>query len=140
MANGYDGFDNSEGASGVGMGLLAGTVLGAGLGMLFASKPGSEFRNQFSEQATTFANRAKEGYSSATKYAEQWAEKGKEVAGELADRGKDMYGKARDAASRGAEEAKEYVRDTADTVADATETRSSSDPDYWTSGAGPRRS
>ena len=144
MANGYEKFDNrfdnTQSGSGFVMGLLAGAVLGAGLGMLFASKPGSELRNQLSEQANAFANRAKEGYRSATKDAGQWAEKGKEVAGEWAERGKDMYGKARDAATRGAAEAKEYVRDTADAVADATEGRSPSDPDYWTSGAGSRRS
>jgi hypothetical protein len=52
MADGYDRFENegSGGGSFV-MGLLTGTVLGAGLGMLFAPKAGSELRNQLSEQA-----------------------------------------------------------------------------------------
>jgi gas vesicle protein len=44
------------------MGLLTGTVLGAGLGMLFAPKSGSELRNQLSEQAGNLANAASEGY------------------------------------------------------------------------------
>jgi gas vesicle protein len=106
MADGYDRFDNegSGGGSFV-MGLLTGTVLGAGLGMLFAPKSGSELRNQISEQAGTLANTASEGYKKAT-----------ETAGEWADRGRDMYDKARDAVARGADEAQRYVRDTASTI------------------------
>jgi len=57
MADGYDRFENegSGGGSFV-MGLLTGTVLGAGLGMLFAPKSGSELRSQISEQAGNLAN------------------------------------------------------------------------------------
>src|SRR5688572_21886490 len=103
MADGYDRFDNegSGGGSFV-MGLLTGTVLGAGLGMLFAPKAGSDLRNQISEQAGTLANSASEGYRRASESANEWAEKGREV-------GKDIYGKARDAVSRGTEEAQRYV-------------------------------
>src|SRR5438045_3667237 len=106
MADGYDRFDNegSGGGSFV-MGLLTGTVLGAGLGMLFAPKSGSEMRSQLSEQASNLANNASEGYRRAT-----------EAAGEWADRGRDVYGKAVDAASRGVDEAQRYVRDAAGNV------------------------
>src|SRR5213596_3413745 len=102
MADGYDRFENegSGGGSFV-MGLLTGTVLGAGLGMLFAPKAGSELRNQLSEQAGTIANTASEGYRRASDTAADWAGKGRE-----------MYDKARDAVSRGADEAQRYVRDT----------------------------
>ena len=49
MADGYDRFENEGGGGGsFVMGLLTGTVLGAGLGMLFAPKSGSELRNQLS--------------------------------------------------------------------------------------------
>src|SRR5205823_2167667 len=82
------------------MGLLTGTVLGAGLGMLFAPKSGSEMRNQISELAGNLANTASEGYRKASESASQWA-----------DRGKDLYEKTRDAVSRGADEAQRYVRD-----------------------------
>lgn len=106
MADAYDRFGNNEGGGGsFVMGLLTGTVLGVGLGMLFAPRAGSELRNQLSEQADALANQAQEGYRKATENADQWAEKGKEAAGEWAERGKDMYGKAREAVSRGAEEA-----------------------------------
>src|SRR2546430_3128320 len=102
MGDGYDRFENegSGGGSFV-MGLLTGTVLGAGLGMLFAPKAGSELRNQISEQAGNIANQASEGYRRAGETAGQWAEKGREV-----------YNKASDDVAKGDEEAQKYVRDT----------------------------
>ena len=80
MADGYDRFDNNEGSGGGSfvMGLLTGTVLGAGLGMLFAPKAGSELRGQISEQAGNLANQASEGYRRASETAGQWAEKGRD--------------------------------------------------------------
>jgi len=117
MADGYDRFENEGGGGGsFVMGLLTGTVLGAGLGMLFAPKSGSELRNQLSEQAGNLANTASEGYRKAADTAGQWAQTGKDTASEWADRGKDVYDKARDAVSRGTEEAQRYVRDTASSV------------------------
>ena len=120
MADGDNRSDRDEGG-GVSfvMGLLTGTVLGVGLGMLFAPKAGSELRNQLSEQAGALANQAQEGYRKAAENAGQWAEKGKEAAGEWVERGKDMYGKASEAVSRGAEEAEKHVRDAAGTVTGA---------------------
>src|SRR6188508_1592449 len=101
MADGYDRYENEGGGGGsFVMGLLTGTVLGAGLGMLFAPKAGSELRGQISEQAGNLANTAGEQYRRAT-----------EAAGDLADRGREMYDKARDAVVKGAEEAQQYVRD-----------------------------
>ncbi len=113
MADGYDRFENegSGGGSFV-MGLLIGTVLGAGLGMLFAPKSGSELRSQLSEQAGHLANTASEGYRKAAENAGQLAQSGKEAAGEWAERGKNMYDKAREAVTRGADEAQRHVRDT----------------------------
>jgi len=105
MADGYDRFDNegSGGGSFV-MGLLTGTVLGAGLGMLFAPKSGSELRNQISEQAgslaTTAANTASTGYRRAQESAGQWA-----------DRGRDVVDRTKDAIAKGAEEASRHVRE-----------------------------
>jgi gas vesicle protein len=101
MADGYDRFENEGGGGGsFVMGLLTGTVLGAGLGMLFAPKSGSEMGGQLSEQAGNLANTASEGYRKAS-----------ETAGDLADRGRELYDKARDAMSRGADEAQRYVRE-----------------------------
>ncbi len=77
MADGYDRFDNEGGGGGsFVMGLLTGTVLGAGLGMLFAPKAGTELRSQVAEQAGNLANTASEGYRRASEAAGGWAEKG----------------------------------------------------------------
>jgi gas vesicle protein len=101
MADGYDRFDNEGGGGGsFVMGLLTGTVLGAGLGMLFAPKAGSELRNQVAEQAGNLANTASEGYRRASEAAGGWAEKGREA-----------YDKARDAVNRGTDEAQRYVKE-----------------------------
>lgn len=87
------------------IGLLTGTVLGAGLGMLFAPKSGSELRNQISEHAGNLANNAQEGYRRASESASEWA-----------DKGRDVVDRARDAVSRGAEEASRYARDVAESA------------------------
>jgi gas vesicle protein len=119
MADADDRFDNNKGGGWFVLGLLTGTALGVGLGMLFAPKAGSKLRKQLSQQAGALANQAQEGYRQATDNVGQWVEKGKEAAGEWAERGKDMYGKASEAVSRGAEEAQKYVRDAAATVTGA---------------------
>src|SRR3954452_154830 len=108
MAYEYDRLEREDGGGSFLMGLLAGTVLGAGLGMLFAPKAGSELRNQLSEQAGTIANQASEGVRKVTDSAGDWA-----------DRGREMYGKAKDAVGNGAEEAQRYSRDAAGNVKDA---------------------
>jgi gas vesicle protein len=148
MADGYDRFDNegSGGGSFV-MGLLTGTVLGAGLGMLFAPKAGSELRNQISEQAGNLANQASDGYRKASEAASDGYRRASEAAGDLADKGREAYDKTRDAVARGTEEAQRYVRDTANSVASSAKTPStaptgstSSGSDYGMgSGTGSRR-
>ena len=93
----YNQYDNDSG-SGFIMGLLAGAVLGAGLGMLLAPKTGAEFRGQLGEQARTFGSRASEQYRRASEAASGWAEKGREA-----------MNQARSAVERGAEEARGYT-------------------------------
>jgi gas vesicle protein len=80
------------------MGLLAGTVLGAGLGMLLAPKAGTELRGQVADQARTFGTKASEQYRRAGETATAWAE-----------RGRDMVNQARTAAQRTADEARGYT-------------------------------
>jgi gas vesicle protein len=104
MADGYDRFDNdNSGGGSFVMGLLTGTVLGAGLGMLFAPKAGSDLRNQVMEQAGNLANSASDQYRRASETATQYAERGREMAGDLA-------GRDREAVTKGAVEAQRYVR------------------------------
>jgi gas vesicle protein len=126
MANGHDGSDNENkgyGGSFV-MGLVTGTVLGAGLGMLFAPKAGSDLRRELGEQAGNLANNAAETYRKASSVASDWAGKAQdtaddfvgkasEAAGDWAERGKDLYGKAREAVATGMEEGQRAVRDSA---------------------------
>lgn len=101
MANEYD-YENQSGG-GFMMGLLTGTVLGAGLGMLFAPKTGSELRGQISDTATSAKESASHGLRRAS-----------DTASHLAERGRDMMGKAREAMGRGAEETKHRVSEEAE--------------------------
>jgi len=84
MAYEYDRFEREDGGGSFLMGLLAGTVLGAGLGMLFAPKAGSELRNQVTEQAGRLRTTANDAYSQATDKVSQ-----------IVDRGREAYDRAR---------------------------------------------
>jgi hypothetical protein len=88
MAYEYDRFEREDGSGSFLMGLLAGTVLGAGLGMLFAPKTGSELRTQLGEQAGRFRSTATDGYQQAT-------ERVTEKVSQMVDRGREAYDRAR---------------------------------------------
>jgi len=102
MADSYDRYEN-EGGGGGGfmMGLLTGTVLGAGIGLLLAPKAGSEIRGAIGEQARNLGNMASEQYKKASDNASGWAERGRE-----------FVDKAKEAVNRGAEEARGYATGT----------------------------
>jgi gas vesicle protein len=90
MAYEYDRFEREEGSGAFLMGLLAGTVLGAGLGMLFAPRAGSELRNQLSDQAGRWRNTANDAYQQASEKVTQFV-----------DRGREAYEKARGSVATG---------------------------------------
>ncbi len=90
MAYEYDRFEREDGGGSFLMGLLAGTVLGAGLGMLFAPKAGTELRNQLGEQAGRLRTTAADGYSQATEKVSQ-----------IVDRGREAYERARSTVGSG---------------------------------------
>jgi len=98
MADSYDRYDSEGGGGGFMMGLLTGTVLGAGLGMLLAPKAGSELRGAIGEQARNLGNKASDAYGRASEQAGGWAEKGRE-----------FVDKAREAVAKGADEARSYA-------------------------------
>ena len=104
-----DRYENEGSGAGFMMGLLTGTVLGAGLGILLAPKAGSELRGQIGAQARTFGQKASEQYRRASDQASGWAEKGK-----------DFVDRAREAVSRGAEEARGFANASAGTNAHGT--------------------
>ena len=98
MADYNDRYESEGGGAGFMMGLLTGTVLGAGLGMLLAPKAGSELRGALGEQARNLGAVAQEQYKRASESANTWAEKSRE-----------FVDRTRDAVNRGAEEAREYT-------------------------------
>jgi gas vesicle protein len=97
MAYEYDRIEREDGGSSFLMGLLAGTVPGAGLGMLFAPKAGSETRRQLSEQATKLRNTANETYNQASEKVQQTYHQASERVGNMVDRGREAYDRARHA-------------------------------------------
>lgn len=105
MAYEYDRFEREDGGGSFLMGLLAGTVLGAGLGMLFAPKPGAELRSQLSEQTGRLRSSANDAYSQASEKVHQ-----------MVDRGREAYDRAR----TGVDDVADTVAKTADTVAKST--------------------
>jgi hypothetical protein len=84
MAYEYDRYEREDGGGSFLMGLLAGTVLGAGLGMLFAPKPGNELRTQLGEQAGRLRSTANDTYQQASDKVSQ-----------IVERGRDAYDRAR---------------------------------------------
>src|SRR5574338_1450486 len=83
MAYEYDRFEREDGGGSFLMGLLAGTVLGAGLGMLFAPKAGSELRSQLGESAGKLRSSAGDTYQQPSDKVSQ-----------MVDRGRDAYHRA----------------------------------------------
>jgi hypothetical protein len=100
MAYEYDRFEKEEGGGSFLMGLLAGTVLGAGLGMLFAPKAGNELRSALGEQAGRLRTTANDAYGQATDRVNQMVDRGREAydrartggAGSSGDEGGGMSG------------------------------------------------
>jgi hypothetical protein len=90
MAYEYDRLEREDGGGSFLMGLLAGTVLGAGLGMLFAPKTGSELRNALGEQAGKLRSTATDSYNQASEKVSQ-----------IVDRGREAYERARSNAGGG---------------------------------------
>jgi gas vesicle protein len=90
MAYEYDRFEREDGGGSFLMGLLAGTVLGAGLGMLFAPRPGSELRTQLTDQATKLRTTAGGAYSQVGDRVTQ-----------IVDRGREAYDRARTSTESG---------------------------------------
>jgi gas vesicle protein len=93
MAYEYDRFEREEGGGSFLMGLLAGTVLGAGLGMLFAPKAGSELRSQIGNQIADQTGRLRET-------AEQTYNQASEKVSQMVDRGREAYDRARSSVNK----------------------------------------
>jgi gas vesicle protein len=92
MAYEYDRFEREEGGGSFLMGLLAGTVLGAGLGMLFAPKAGSELRSQLGTQLADQTGKLRE-------VADPYYQQASEKVSQMVDKGKEAYDRARSSVS-----------------------------------------
>lgn len=92
MAYEYDRFEREEGGGSFLMGLLAGTVLGAGLGMLFAPKAGAELRSQIGSQVADQTGKIRD-------VAEPYYNQASEKVGQIVDRGREAYDRARSSVS-----------------------------------------
>ena len=92
MAYEYDRFEREEGGGSFLMGLLAGTVLGAGLGMLFAPKAGSELRSQLGSSIADGTGRLRDA-------ADQTYSQASEKVSQMVDRGREAYDRARSSMS-----------------------------------------
>jgi gas vesicle protein len=79
MAYEFDRIEKEDGGGSFLMGLLAGTVLGAGLGMLFAPKAGADVRRQLSDQANRLRSTANDTYHQASDKVSQIVERGREA-------------------------------------------------------------
>ena len=115
MAYEYDRIEREDGGGSFLMGLLAGTVLGAGLGMLCAPKAGADTRKQLSEQAnrlrstagdtyqqasekiTQASQQASEKFAQASQQASEKFAQASEKVSQIVDRGREAYDRARTA-------------------------------------------
>ena len=97
MAYDYDRFESEDRGGAFLMGLLAGTVLGAGLGMLFAPKAGPELRSQLSDSASRLQRTAAETYEQASGKVNEMVSKGRETYDQLVHKGREALEKGREA-------------------------------------------
>jgi len=93
MAYEYDRFEREEGGGSFLMGLLAGTVLGAGLGMLFAPKAGAELRSQLGSTLADGTGRLRD-------VADQTYSQASDKVSQMVDRGREAYDRARSSVSQ----------------------------------------
>src|SRR5688500_6727274 len=73
------------------VGLLTGAALGAAIGLMFAPRPGSEFRQQLSSTTDRLKQKASETYDQASGTVTDMMSKGRQVA----ERGREAFQSAR---------------------------------------------
>jgi gas vesicle protein len=71
------------------IGFIAGSMLGAGLALLFAPKAGDETRREVAEQAQRVRDKAREGLGSASERVTQFAERGKAMVQTAAEKARE---------------------------------------------------
>jgi gas vesicle protein len=107
----YDDLDDRGGGASFLLGFIAGSVLGAGLALLFAPRTGEETRREVADRAQRLSKRAADEYEAASQRVSHLAEKGKEAYRSAADRARDLAERGRQEAQTLASEAKNTVDD-----------------------------
>ena len=73
-----NGRNNNSGATFL-IGFIAGSMLGAGLALLYAPKPGDEIRREMAERAQRASEKARAGLGTASDRVAHFAERGKAI-------------------------------------------------------------
>lgn len=90
-------YDEEAGGGGFLIGLLCGTALGAAIGLMFAPKAGSEFRQRLYESTGDIRRKAYETYDQASEQVNTMVTKGRQAV----DRGREAFDSARQSAASG---------------------------------------
>jgi gas vesicle protein len=88
-------YEEESGGSGFLIGLLCGTALGAAIGLMFAPKAGSEFRQKIYDSTGDLRRKAYETYGQASEQVNNMVAKGRQAV----DRGREAFDSARQAAT-----------------------------------------
>jgi gas vesicle protein len=88
-------YEEESGGGGFLIGLLCGTALGAAIGLMFAPKAGSEFRQRIYESTGDIRRKAYETYGQASEQVNNMVSKGRQAV----DRGREAFESARQSAA-----------------------------------------
>jgi gas vesicle protein len=88
-------YEEETGGGGFLIGLLCGTALGAAIGLMFAPKAGSEFRQRLYESTGDIRKKAYETYDQASDQVNNMVSKGRQAV----DRGREAFENARQSAA-----------------------------------------
>ena len=88
-------YEEEAGGGGFLIGLLCGTALGAAIGLMFAPKAGSEFRQRLYESTGDIRRKAYETYDQASEQVNTAASKARQAV----ERGKEAFDTARQSAA-----------------------------------------
>ena len=88
-------YEEEAGGGGFLIGLLCGTALGAAIGLMFAPKAGSEFRQRLYESTGDIRRKAHETYDQASEQVNNMVTKGRQAV----DRGREAFENARQTAA-----------------------------------------
>jgi gas vesicle protein len=90
-------YEEETGGGGFLIGLLCGTALGAAIGLMFAPKAGSEFRQRLYDSTGDIRRKAYETYDQASEQVNNMVSKGRQAV----DRGREAFESARQSAGQG---------------------------------------